>query len=251
MSTRIVFIGPILILIRTLRLSMRNLPWGFDTTILLGDGISKSVTWIQLWRRMTVVQACSESGPGWTSLLDFRANLWAASGQYRAAEIPPYTVAAILRSALTLQHQRDRRIGESNSDSRRKEFYEQRREAVSSRDHGRDYAKDREHGRDSAKDRDRSRDYGKDKDRDRYNGAGRDQRGSETLLRIVEATPGTRWKTTGSAREIRGTRKTVKTLEIDAASLPLIQRGIDQTTVSVLKLMIIIPLYAHFSMLHR
>ncbi len=74
-------------------------------------------------------------------------------------------------------HQRDRRIGESNSDSRRKEFYEQRREAVGSRDHGRDYAKDREHGRDNAKDRDRGRDYGKDKDRDRYKGAGRDQRG--------------------------------------------------------------------------
>jgi hypothetical protein len=75
-------------------------------------------------------------------------------------------------------HQRDRRIGESNSDSRRKEFYEQRREAVSSRDHGRDYAKDREHSRDYAKDRDRSRDYGKDKDRDRYKGAGNNQRGS-------------------------------------------------------------------------
>ena len=75
-------------------------------------------------------------------------------------------------------HQRDRRIGESNSDSRRKGFYEQRREAVSSRDQGRDYAKDREHSRDYAKDRDHSRDYGKDKDRDRYKGAGRDQRGS-------------------------------------------------------------------------
>ena len=55
-------------------------------------------------------------------------------------------------------HQRDRRIGESNSDSRRKEFYDQRREAVSSRDHDHDYAKDR----------DRSKDYGKDKDRDRH-----------------------------------------------------------------------------------
>ena len=33
-------------------------------------------------------------------------------------------------------HQRDRRIGESNSDSRRKEFYDRRREA--------DYGKDRE-----------------------------------------------------------------------------------------------------------
>ena len=41
-STRIVFIGPTLILIRTLRLSMRNLPWGFDTTMRLGDGISKN-----------------------------------------------------------------------------------------------------------------------------------------------------------------------------------------------------------------
>ena len=30
-------------------------------------------------------------------------------------------------------HQRDRRIGESNSDSRRKEFYDQRREAENSR----------------------------------------------------------------------------------------------------------------------
>jgi hypothetical protein len=75
-------------------------------------------------------------------------------------------------------HQRDRCIGESNSNSRRKEFYEQRRDAVSSRDHGRDYAKDRDHSRDYAKDRDRSKDYGKDKDRDRHKGAGRDQRGS-------------------------------------------------------------------------
>ena len=179
MSTRIVFIGPILILIRTLRLSMRNLPWGFDTTIRLGDGISKNVTWIQLCRRMTAVQACNESGPGWTILLDFRADLWAASGQYRAAEIRRGDSSVRADASMYIPaHQRDRRIGESNSDSRRKEFYEQRREAVSSRDHGRDYAKDREHGRDYAKDRDRSKDYGKDRDRDRYKdqrrGSGRD-----------------------------------------------------------------------------
>ncbi len=62
-------------------------------------------------------------------------------------------------------HQRDRRIGESNSDSSRKEFYDQRREAVSSRDHGHDYAKDR----------DRGKDFGKDKDRDRHKGTVRDQ----------------------------------------------------------------------------
>ena len=55
-------------------------------------------------------------------------------------------------------YQRDRRIGESNSDSRRKEFYDQRREAGSSRDHSHGYAKDRE----------RSKDYGKDKERDRH-----------------------------------------------------------------------------------
>ena len=74
---------------------------------------------------------------------------------------------------------------------------------------------------------------------------------AETLHRIVEATPGTRWKTRESAREFRGTRKTVKTVEIDVVSLLLIQRGIDLTTVSVLKLMMIIPMYAHFSMLRR
>ena len=67
-------------------------------------------------------------------------------------------------------HQRDRRIGESNSDSRRKEFYDQRRKAGSSRDHGHDYAKDRDRGKDYSKD------YGKDKDRDRHKGTVRDQR---------------------------------------------------------------------------
>ena len=66
-------------------------------------------------------------------------------------------------------HQRDRRIGESNSDSRRKEFYDRRREAESSRDHGHDYAKDR----------DRSKDYDKYKDRDRHKGAVRDPRSSD------------------------------------------------------------------------
>jgi hypothetical protein len=73
-------------------------------------------------------------------------------------------------------HQCDRRIGESNLDSRRKEFYDQRREPVSSRDHGHDYAKDR----------DRSKDHGKDKDRDRHKG----NVGvvAETLYQIVAAT---------------------------------------------------------------
>ncbi len=102
MSTRIVFIGPILILIRTPRLSMRNPPWGFNITIRLGDRILKNVTWIELCRRTIEVQACNESGHCWTILLGFRANLWAVSGRYRAAEIPPYTVAGIRRSEQTL-----------------------------------------------------------------------------------------------------------------------------------------------------
>jgi hypothetical protein len=63
MSTRIDFIGHTLILIRTLRLSMRDLLWGFDTTIRLGDGISKNVTWIQLCRRMTEVEASTKTSP--------------------------------------------------------------------------------------------------------------------------------------------------------------------------------------------
>jgi hypothetical protein len=52
---------------------------------------------------MTAVQACRESGPVWKNLLDCRANLWAASDQFRTAEIPPFTVAAILPSGLTLR----------------------------------------------------------------------------------------------------------------------------------------------------
>ena len=59
-------------------------------------------------------------------------------------------------------------IGEPNSDSRQKEFYDRRREAESSRDRGHDYAKDS----------DRSKDYGKDRERDRRSGNDRDPRGS-------------------------------------------------------------------------
>jgi hypothetical protein len=113
MSTNLVFIGPTLISIRTLRLSMRNLPWGFDTTMRLGDGISKNVTWIPLWRRMIAVQACRESGPVWKSLLDCRAKLWAASGQFRAPRSLPSGESSVrVDTALYISaHQRDRRIG--------------------------------------------------------------------------------------------------------------------------------------------
>ena len=55
-----------------------------------------------------------------------------------------------------------------NSDSRRKEFYDRRREAESSHDRGQDYTKDR----------DRNKDYGKDRERDRHGGSVRDPRSS-------------------------------------------------------------------------
>ena len=114
-SARIVFIGPTLILIRTLRLSMRNFPWEFDTTMRLnwGDGKLKI---------------------GSTARTTARARIGIGTRKLAA-----------IRGVV-----------------------------------------------------------------------------AETLLRIVEATRGTRWKTTGSAQAFRGTRKTVKTLEIDVASLPLI-----------------------------
>jgi hypothetical protein len=89
-------------------------------------------------------------------------------------------------------HQRGRRIGESNSDSRRKEFYDRRRETESSRNHGYDYAKDR----------DRSKDYGKDKERDWQS----ETQGvvAETLHQIVAATPERKWMITRHAQGIRG-----------------------------------------------
>ncbi len=134
-------------------------------------------------------------------------------------------------------HQRDRRIGESNSDSRRKEFYDQRREAVSSRDHGRDYAKDR----------DRSKDYSKDKDRDRYKGTGQDQRSSGR-----NPTPDRRShsrekvddhkKRAGDLRDKKDDQDT-RDRRRDSSPPPARDRS---GTVSVLKLLMIIPMHARF-----
>ena len=63
-------------------------------------------------------------------------------------------------------NQRDRHIGEPNSDSRREEFYDRRHEAESCRDRGQDYGKDRERDRHSGNDRD-SRGSGRDTTPDR------------------------------------------------------------------------------------
>ena len=50
-------------------------------------------------------------------------------------------------------HQRDRRIGETNTDTHRKNYYDRRRDGESSRDRGHDTGKDRD--RDSGRNRER------------------------------------------------------------------------------------------------
>ena len=69
---------------------------------------------------------------------------------------------------------------------------------------------------------------------------------AETLRRIVAATPGRKWTIARSVREMRGTRGTVTTRRKNAATSLPTQRGIDQATVSVLKLIMIIKMYARF-----
>ena len=136
-------------------------------------------------------------------------------------------------------HQRDRRIGESNSDSHRKEFYDRRREAESSHDRGHDYAKDR----------DRNKDYGKDREWDRHSGTIRDTRSSGRVP-TPDRCSHSREKVDDHKQEarggMRGTKRTVKTPRKNATTSLLIQCGFDQASVSVLKLMMIIRMYACF-----
>jgi hypothetical protein len=102
MSTRSIFIGSTLTLIRTLRLSMCNPLQGSDTTISMGGGISRNATWIQRCPKTIGVQACYVNGHVKRSLPGFRVNLLVAKGLYREAESPLSTAAAIPRSKLTL-----------------------------------------------------------------------------------------------------------------------------------------------------
>ena len=149
---------------RTPRLSMLNPPWGSGITISMGGGTSKSETWIIPCTRTIEVGVCSESGCARRILLRCRVNLLAEIERSvsRSREPSQHSRGDSSGRADTFAyipaHQRDRRIGESNSDSRRKEFYDRRREAESSHDRGQDYAKDR----------DRNKDYGKDSERDRH-----------------------------------------------------------------------------------
>ena len=190
-------------------------------------------------------------------MLDCQADLSAASGRYRAAEIPPFTVAAILRSERTLPciSRHINAIVGSLSQIRTlavKSFTSSlgRREILAIT------AVTTPRIDSPAVTMPKIEIAARTTARTRIERGTREQGAikgvvAETLHQIVEATPGTRWKTTGSAREIQGIRKTVPTREIGVARLHRIQRGIDITTVSVLKLMMIMPLYAHFSMLRR
>ena len=102
MSTRSVFIGSTLTLIRTLRLSMRNLLQISDTTISMGHDIPRNATWIQQSLKTIGVQACCVNDHVKSSPPGFRENLLVTKGLFREAESPLSTAAAILRSELTL-----------------------------------------------------------------------------------------------------------------------------------------------------
>ena len=69
---------------------------------------------------------------------------------------------------------------------------------------------------------------------------------AETLLRVVAATPERKWTIIRSARGMHGTRRAAKTPRKNTATSLPTQRGIYQATVSVLKLMMIIQVYARF-----
>jgi hypothetical protein len=139
-----------------------------------GSGTSKSETWIIPCTGTIGVGVCSESGYARRILLAALPSKSLGRERFmsRSREPSPHSrgnsSARADSFAYIPAHQRDRRIGESNSDSRRKEFYDRRREAESSHYRRHDYAKDR----------DRNKDYGKDRERDRHGGSVCDPRSS-------------------------------------------------------------------------
>ena len=136
--------------------------------------------------------------------------------------------------AYILAHQRDHRIGESNSDCRQKEFYA-RGEVESSWDRGHDYGKDR------------NRAGSAQWKRPRLSGVV-----AETLHhRIAAVTPRKEWTITRGARRIYGTRRASKIPRKDATNPLHIRLGNDQATVSVLKLMMIEQVYVRRHLMRR
>ena len=115
-----------------------------------GGGISKNATWIRPRTRTIGVRVCckndyvrQEDFPGLSG-----KSLGSERSVSRSREPSQHSRGdSSVRADTSVYipaHQRDRRIGESNSDSRRKEFYDRRRETESSHDHRQDYAKDRD-----------------------------------------------------------------------------------------------------------
>jgi hypothetical protein len=225
---------------------MLNPPWGSGITISMGGGTSKSETWIIPCTKTIEVGVCSESGCARRILLRCRVNLMVESGLCLKVESPLSTVAAIpraeqnhsrtsrLTSAIAALVSRTRTPAVKNST-----IDVERQRALTIADK-------------TTKDRDRNKVYNKDRERDRHGGSVRDPRSSGR-----DPTPDRRSHSREKVDDhkkragIHGTRRTAKTHEKSDTTSPLIQRGIDQATVSVLKLLIIIPMYARFLMLRR
>jgi len=120
-SIKSVFIGSTLTLIRTTRLSLLNPHREYGITTSTEDDISESAASMQRKRiRQEELSALSSNSSGRERSVSW--SQWPSQnsrGDF-SVKIDPF--------AYISAHQRDRRIGESNSNSRRKEFYDRRHE---------------------------------------------------------------------------------------------------------------------------
>ena len=234
-------------LIRTPRLSMLNPPWGSDISISIGGGISKCATWILPCARTIEMRVCSESDCAKRIFLCIRVNPLVESGLCLEVESPLRTVAVIPRSEQTrsrISHLTNAIAAlvsrTRNPAVRNSTIGVERQRALTIADMT--MPKIGIATRTTARTGNRI---------STAEPSATQGVVAETLRRIVAATPERKWTITRSARGIHGTRRTVKTQEKSDATSLLTQRGIDQATVSVLKLMMIIPMHARFSMLRR
>ena len=230
---------------------MRNLLQISDTTISMGHDIPRNATWIQQSLKTIGVQACCVNDHVKSSPPGFRENLLVTKGLFREAESPLRTAAAILRSELTLPRMFQlinaivgsvSRIWTPAVKSSTIGVERQRTLVITAMTMPKIGIKVRIKVRTTAKTR-----IGiGTRDLSETQGVV-----AETQNRIVAATLEREWTITRSARGICGTRRTVKTQVKGVTTSLFIQRRIDQATVSVLKLMMIIQMYGRFSMLRR
>ena len=147
------------------RLSLLSPQWVSDITRSVGDGTSRSTTWILSCTRTIAERVCSESGFAGRSLLRCRVNPLVESGRYLGVGSPLRTVAAIPRPGQTcsrisrLTNAIAALVSRTRSPAERRSMI-----GESSHDHGHDYAKDS--------------DRNKDRERDRHSGTVRDTRSS-------------------------------------------------------------------------